>query len=384
MSLVDHHAPTVGVTGVCRALGVSRATWYRRRTRSVEASPAPRSRSHPRRLTDAERQEVIDVLCSEEFTDRAPREVYAILLERGKYLCSIRTMYRILHERKAVRERRTQRTHPENAVPRCCARGPNEVWSWDITKLPGPARTHFSLYVVLDVFSRFIVDWLLAERESALLATRLIEQQIIAAGIDAGQLTVHADRGAPMTSRSMAQMLADLHVDRSHSRPRVSNDNPFSESQFKTMKYCPSWPGRFTSREHAREWATSFVRWYNHEHRHEGIGLFTPADVHNGRHVAIDRERQRALDDAYATHPERFVRGRPTSPSLPAEVWINRPTEATITVQSSASLHLQGGRGIQGGGASSPLVAAQETPVSTTTVDRRETHSDPSIEALAS
>ena len=214
MSLVDHHAPTVGVTGVCRALGVSRATWYRRRTRSVEASPAPRSRSHPRRLTDAERQEVIDVLCSEEFTDRAPREVYAILLERGKYLCSIRTMYRILHERKAVRERRTQRTHPENAVPRCCARGPNEVWSWDITKLPGPARTHFSLYVVLDVFSRFIVDWLLAERESALLATRLIEQQIIAAGIDAGPLTVHADRGAPMTSRPPAPLLADLPVSR--------------------------------------------------------------------------------------------------------------------------------------------------------------------------
>jgi putative transposase len=333
---------------------------------------------------DAERQEVIDVLCSEEFADRAPREVYAILLERGKYLCSIRTMYRILHERKAVRERRSQRDHPENAVPRCCATGPNEVWSWDITKLPGPARTHFSFYVVLDVFSRFIVDWLLAERESALLATRLIEQQIVAAGIDAGQLTVHADRGAPMTSRSMAQMLADLGVDRSHSRPRVSNDNPFSESQFKTMKYCPSWPGRFTGREHAREWVTSFVRWYNHEHRHEGIGLFTPADVHMGRHLAIDRERQRALDEAYAAHPERFVRGRPTTPSLPIEVWINRPTEATITVPPSASLHLQGGRGIQGGGASSPLVAAHETPVSTTIVDRRETFSDRTIEALAS
>ena len=359
MSLVDHHAPTVGVTGVCRAIGVSRATWYRRRTRSVEASPMTRSRSHPRRLTDAERQEVIDVLCSEEFADRAPREVYAILLERGKYLCSIRTMYRILHERKAVRERRAQRDHPENAVPRCCARGPNEVWSWDITKLPGPARTHFSLYVVLDVFSRFIVDWLLAERESALLATRLIEQQIVAAGIDAGQLTVHADRGAPMTSKSMAQMLADLHVDRSHSRPRVSNDNPFSESQFKTMKYCPSWPGRFMSREDAREWVASFVQWYNHKHRHEGIGLFTPADVHNGRHLAIDRERQRALDDAYAAHPERFVRGRPISPSLPVEVWINRPTDATVTLEPPASLLAQPFRGEAGELEGRPIPAPQ-------------------------
>lgn len=360
MSLVDQHAPTVGVTGVCRALDVSRATWYRRRTRSVEASPKQRSRSHPRRLTDAERQEVIDVLCSEEFTDRAPREVYAILLERGKYFCSVRTMYRILHERKAVRERRAHRNHPENAVPRCCARGPNEVWSWDITKLPGPARTYFSLYVVLDIFSRFIVDWLVAERESALLATRLIEQQIIAAGIDAGQLTVHADRGSPMTSKSMAQMLADLSVDRSHSRPRVSNDNPFSESQFKTMKYCPTWPGHFTSREHARDWSASFVQWYNHEHRHEGVGLFTPAVVHTGRHLAIDRERQRALDDAYAAHPERFVRGRPSSPSLPAEVWINRPTDATVVLGPPLSPLAPPFRGEAGEFEGRPIPAPQQ------------------------
>ena len=360
MSLVDHHAPTVGVTGVCRALGVSRATWYRRRAQDVDTSPSARSRSHPRRLTDSERQEVIDVLCSVEFSDRAPREVYAILLERRTYLCSIRTMYRILHDRKAVRERRAQRNHPENPVPRCCARGPNEVWSWDITKVPGPARTHFSLYVVLDVFSRFIVDWLLAERESALLATRLIEQQILAAGIDADQLTVHADRGAPMTSKSMAQMLADLHVDRSHSRPRVSNDNPFSESQFKTMKYCPSWPGRFMSREHAREWVAAFVRWYNHEHRHEGIGLFAPADVHNGRHLVIDRERQRALDEAYAAHPERFVRGHPTSPALPVEVWINRPTEATVMLEPPASLLAQPFRGEAGEFEGRPIPAPQQ------------------------
>lgn len=364
MSLVDHHAPAVGVTSACRALGVSRATWYRRRAKSVEASAAQRSRSHPRRLTDAERQAVVDALCSKEFQDRAPREVYAILLERGTYLCSIRTMYRILHERKAVRERRAQRDHPANAVPRCCARGPNEVWSWDITKIPGPARTHFSLYVVLDVYSRYVVDWLLAERESALLATRLIEQQIVTAGIDAGQLTVHADRGAPMTSRSMAQMLADLGVDRSHSRPRVSNDNPFSESQFKTMKYCPTWPGIFTDREHARQWVAAFMQWYNHQHRHEGIGLFTPADVYNGRHVSIDRERQRALDGAYAAHPERFVRGRPTSPDLPAEVWINRPTVATLTAETPAPTPAQLFRGAAGEFEGRPIPAPQhrQTP----------------------
>ena len=243
MTLVDQHAPAVGVADACRTLGVSRATWYRRRARCNTPSALPRSRSHPRRLSDAERQRVLEVLCRDEFIDRTPREVYAILLERGEYLCSVRTMYRILAEQKAVRERRPQRSHPEHAVPRCCATAPNQLWSWDITKLPGPLRTFFSLYVVLDVFSRYVGAWLLARRESAYLATRLIEQAIVSAGVDTDQLTVHADRGAPMTSKSIAQMLADLGVERSHSRPRVSNDNPYSEAQFKTMKYCPAWPG---------------------------------------------------------------------------------------------------------------------------------------------
>ncbi len=384
MSVVDQHAPDVGVTGVCRALGASRATWYRRRARSAGTPSSPRSRTHPRRLTDPERQHVVDVLCCEEFADRSLRAVYAILLERGEYLCSVSTMYRILRERKAVRERRAQRVHPKNAIPRCCARAPNQVWSWDITKLPGPARTHFSLYVILDIFSRYIVGWLLHDRESALLATRLIETKIIEAGIDAGQLTVHADRGAPMKSKSVAQMLGDLGVDRSHSRPRVSNDNPFSESQFKTMKYCADWPASFASLGHAYEWVTWFVAWYNHEHRHEGIGLFTPADVHTGRHLTLDRTRQRALDDAYAAHPERFVRGRPSTPSLAEEIWINRPTESTITIAPSIPLTLPGGRGIQGGGASSPLVAAQESTGSTPVVDRRETHRNRPVQAVAS
>jgi len=261
MTLVDQHASTVGVTDACRTLGVSRATWYRRRDRHDDVASRLRSRSHPRRLSDAERAHVLEVLCSEEFIDRAPREIYAILLERGAYLCSVRTMYRILVEQKAVRERRPQRTHPENAVPRCCAKAPNQLWSWDITKLAGPARTWFSLYVVLDVFSRYVVTWLLARRESAYLATRLIEQALIDEGIDENQLTIHADRGSAMTSKSLAQLLADLRVERSHSRPRVSNDNPFSEAQFKTLKYCPDYPGQFADVDGGRAWCSSFFGW---------------------------------------------------------------------------------------------------------------------------
>lgn len=379
MKIVDQHASTVGVTDACRALGVSRATWYRRRAHRDDAVPRPRSRSHPRRLSDAERARVLEVLCSDEFIDRAPREVYAILLERGEYLCSIRTMYRILSEQEAVRERRPQRVHPENAVPRCCATAPNQLWSWDITKIAGPARTWFSLYVVLDVFSRYVVAWLLARRESAYLATKLIEHAVRAAEIDAGQLTIHADRGAPMTSKSLAEKLAELHVDRSHSRPRVSNDNPFSESQFKTLKYCPDYPGRFTDIGAGRGWCSSFFGWYNHEHRHEGIGLFTPADVHFGRHVELDRVRQRALDAAYAVHPERFVKGPPKSPSVPEEVWINRPAEQSVTIEVAAALApaLPGGRGGPGGeGPRLPLVAAHHAPSTATIVDRRETRSE--------
>ncbi len=379
MTLVDQHASTVGVTDACRTLGVSRATWYRRRAHRGDATPRPRSRSHPRRLSDAERARVLEVLCSDEFIDRAPREVYAILLERDEYLCSIRTMYRILSDQKAVRERRPQRNHPENAIPRHRATAPNQLWSWDITKLPDSHRSFFNLYVVLDVFSRYVVAWLLARRESAYLATRLIEQAIVSAGIDADQLTVHADRGAPMTSKSVAQMLADLHVDRSHSRPRVSNDNPFSEAQFKTMKYCPDYPGRFADVGAGRAWCSSFFGWYNHEHRHEGIGLFTPADVYFGRYLELDRARQRTLDAAYAAHPERFVKGPPKSPSVPSEVWINRPVDRTVTVEvvTAEAPALPGGRGDpRGEGPRLPLVAAQEAPIDAAVVDRRETRSE--------
>jgi putative transposase len=363
MTIVDAHAPEVGIAPACRAVEVSRATWYRRRKKADRALQDKPRRPSPRRLSDDERTLVVDILCSEEFMDRSPPAVYAILLERGEYVCSVRTMYRILAEQRAVRERRRQRVHPEYTTPICCARGPNELWSWDITKLAGPNRSWFSLYVILDVYSRFVVGWLLAKRESAFLATKLIEQSLHTHEVDPTGLTIHADRGAPMRAKTLAQFMADLEIERSHSRPRVSNDNPFSESQFKTLKYCPQYPGSFGTIENAKSWAGTFFDWYNREHRHAGIGLFTPADVYTGKHLELTRARQRVLDRAYAAHPERFVRGRPTPPCVSTEVWINEPSETTMQLVDAAhrAPALQGGRGIQGGGAASPLVAAPET-----------------------
>jgi len=336
MRIVDEHAPEVGIAPACRAVEVSRATWYRRRKTSSGSSLEDRRRP-PRRLSDAERDRVMKTLCSDEFVDRSPRAVYAILLERGEYLCSARTMYRIMAEQRAVRERRSQRKHPEYTVPICCARKPNALWSWDITKIAGPNRSWFSLYVILDVYSRFVVSWLLARRESAFLAMRLIEHAIQTHDVDPSGLTIHADRGAPMRAKCTAQLMVDLGIERSHSRPRVSNDNPFSESQFKTLKYCPLYPGAFAGYESAKAWSNSFFTWYNQEHRHEGIGLFTPDDVYTGRHLQLTIARQRTLDAAYATHPERFVKGPPKPPAVPEEVWINRPTVDLVTIGPQAS-----------------------------------------------
>lgn len=338
MTMVDQHAEQVGVTDACKALGVSRATWYRRRQRRPdESQPAARSRTHPRKLSDPERSRVMEVLCDEEFRDLAPREIYAILLDRGEYLCSTRTMYRILSAHRAVRERRNQRKHPVYAVPRCCATGPNQVWSWDITKIAGPYKKWFNLYVVLDIYSRQVVAWKLAKRESGFLASKLIGGAVRSAGIDANQLTIHADRGSPMKSHTLIDLLDELDVLRSYSRPRVSNDNAYSESQFKTMKYRPDYPASFIDIEAARAWCQTFFHWYNNEHRHEGIAFFTPADVHTGRHLEIDRTRQRALDGAYALHPERFVRKPPTSPTIPDEVWINRPNKQSVVIAPAAA-----------------------------------------------
>jgi len=311
---------------ICLALGIARASYYR--FRSPRASPRT-ERCHPRALSAEERQGVLSVLNAERFCDQAPAEVYATLLDEGQYLCSQRTMYRILAQNHQVRERRDQLRHPHYAAPELLASRPNEVWSWDITKLLGPAKwTYFYLYVILDIFSRYVVGWMVAYRESAELAQRLIEQTLERQGIEPGRLTLHADRGSSMTSKPVALLLADLGVTKTHSRPHVSNDNPYSESQFKTMKYRPQFPDRFGCFQDARGFCGEFFPWYNHEHHHSGLGFLTPFEVHFGQ--APQRREQRALvlRGAFEKNPERFVRGVPRPPALPGQVWINGPTQA--------------------------------------------------------
>jgi putative transposase len=274
------------------------------------------------------------VLNSEEFVDHAPAQVYASLLDRGIYLCSVRTMYRILDEYGEVRERRDQLRHPEYTKPELLATGPNQVWSWDITKLLGPAKwTYYYLYVILDIYSRYVVGWLLAERESAALAKRLIEETIEKQGVVEDELTLHSDRGPSMKSSTVAQLLADLGVTKSHSRPYTSNDNPFSEAQFKTLKYRPEFPKRFGSPADARGFCRGFLRWYNNDHHHSGIGLMTPCAVHYGEDREIYERRQVVLLEAYRAHPERFVGNPPQPPNLPGAVWINPPA----SVQSATT-----------------------------------------------
>jgi putative transposase len=277
-------------------------------------------------------------LNSERFVDCAPRTIYATLLDEQQYLCSWRTMYRILVEADEVCERRNQVRRTGYAAPELLATAPNQLWSWDITKLRGPVRwTYYYLYVILDVFSRAVVGWLIAEREDAELAETLIAETWRKEGIMPQQLIIHADRGSAMTSKVVAQLLADLGVKKTHNRPHVSNDNPFSESQFKTLKYRPSDPDRFGSLVDARQWARAFFAWYNHDHRHSGIALLTPAMVHGGQASRQLAERQRVLDGAYRAHPERFVRGRPVPPALPTAVWINPPATITTPETTQAS-----------------------------------------------
>jgi putative transposase len=290
-------------------------------------------------LSPAERQSALDLLHEPRFLDLSPAEIYATLLDEGRYLCSPRTFYRLLAAAQEVRERRDQLRHPSYAAPELLATRPNELWSWDITKLLGPAKwTYYYLYVLLDVFSRYVVGWMVAHRESARLAERLIAESCQRQGIAPGQLTVHADRGPAMTSKPVALLLADLGITKSHSRPHVSNDNPYSEAQFKTLKYCPAFPDRFGSLEHARSFGGDFFPWYNTEHHHVGIGLFTPHDVHYGLAAAKWERRAAVLAEAFARHPERFPRGRPRPLALPTAVWINPPAnpcgspEAAITL----------------------------------------------------
>ncbi len=338
MEAVEHLAPVVGTAAACRVLGVARSRVYRARRRTPDApTPTPRPTS-ARALTADEQALVREVLNSERFVDCAPRQVYATLLDEGTYLCSWRTMYRILDAHAEVRERRDQLRHPNYSKPELLATGPNQLWSWDITKLKGPAAwTYYYLYVILDVYSRCIVGWMVMERESASLAEELIADTCAKEGIAPQQLTLHADRGSAMTSKTVAQLLADLGVTKTHSRPHVSNDNPYSEAQFKTMKYRPGFPEQFGSLMDARLWMRQFGAWYNHEHRHSGLGLLTPATVHAGQAPAVLSARQEVLQDAYVAHPERFVRGAPSVPDLPTAVWINPPTTAAPAHQGGSS-----------------------------------------------
>jgi putative transposase len=330
IQLAENLGQHVGVKRACKELGVPRSSLYD--ARQPAHLSAPRARP-ARALKTKERQAVREVLNSERFVDSAPRQVYAALLDEGVYLCSWRTMYRILDEYQEVRERRDQLTHPAYAKPELLATGPNQLWSWDITKLLGPAKwTYFYLYVILDVFSRYVVGWMIAEREAASLAETLIAETCIKQGIQRDQLTLHADRGSSMRSKPVALLLSDLGVTKTHTRPYTSNDNPYSEAQFKTLKYRPDFPDRFGSVADARGWAQPFFQWYNHDHYHTGLNLMTPAMVHYGLAETVRARRTQVLHAAYATHPERFVQGVPVVPDLPREVWINKPCEGFSAV----------------------------------------------------
>jgi putative transposase len=326
-------AKQIGVQAACAAVGVPRSTYYR----AFQLKGAAHGHTTPSRALKAEEQEaVVKILNSERFQDDAPREVYATLLDEGQYLCNWRTMYRILHTRQEVRERRNQLRHPQYTKPELLATRPNELWSWDITKLLGPHKwTYFYLYVILDVFSRYVPGWMIATQEAAHLAKELVAETCDRQGIALHQLTLHADRGQPMISKTLAMLLADLGVTKSHSRPSVSNDNPFSEAQFKTLKYRSDYPGRFGSLEDARNWARSFFNWYNYEHYHTGIELLTPASVHFGQAEFVIAQRQQVLLAAYERHPERFVKGPPVLKSLPKAVWINPPKDSPFLEQKA-------------------------------------------------
>jgi putative transposase len=333
MNAVTDLAPTVGIVAACDFLSVSRASFYRQRpVFGSPIAPAPEpalpvGRAAPARsLSEAEREAVLQVLHEERFQDRSPAAVQATLLDEGQYLCSTRTMYRILEQAGESRERRDQLVHPAYHKPELLATAPNQLWSWDITKLRGPAKwTYFYLYVILDVFSRYVTGWMIAYRESADLAKEFIEEALSKHQIPAGQLTIHADRGRVMKSQPVAFLMADLGVTKSHSRPYVSDDNPYSESQFRTMKYRPEFPDRFGCIQDSRAFCQQFFNWYNEEHRHSGIAMLAPAVVHFGEAQSALAQRQVVLNAAYRAHPDRFVRQSPKPLPLPSDVWINKP-----------------------------------------------------------
>jgi len=330
MQSAEAFGKSVGVQAACAALIVPRSSLYRARAPHAVRS---RPKISVRALSQVEKIKVREELNSERFQDRSPREVYSTLMDEGRYLCSWRSMYRILAENNEVRERRDQLRHPNYTKPELLATSPNQLWSWDITKLLGPSKwTYFYLYVILDVYSRYVVGWMIAERESSALAEELISQTCARQGIERGQLTIHADRGSAMTSKPVAFLLADLGVTKTHSRPHVSNDNPYSEAQFKTMKYRPDYPTRFGCLQDARAWAATFFDWYNREHHHTGLALLTPADVHFHRTEDVQQKRQAVLQAAYKKTPERFVKGVPHPIQLPKAVWINPPTSTNTAL----------------------------------------------------
>jgi putative transposase len=325
--------------GACAALGLARASVYRARAHLLRPPPSrPARLPPPRALGPEERSRVLDLLRTPRFVDLAPAEIYATLLDEGVYLCSIRTLYRILGENGEVRERRDQLRHPVYQKPELLAEAPNQVWSWDITKLMGPAKwSYFYLYVILDIFSRRVVGWCVADAENTVLFKDLFDDAFIKHDVTPGQLTLHADRGGPMMAKPTAFLLADLGVTKSHSRPHTSNDNPFSEAHFKTLKYQPEFPKRFGCIEDARAFCRRFFTWYNQDHHHVGIGLMTPDQVHYGQANVVHAARQDVLAHAYKANPERFVSGAPKPPAKPTATWINPPPKPTLLMDATGA-----------------------------------------------
>ena len=360
----------IGIKPACDAFGIVRSGFYRGQKPATVPATRP---SPPRTLSSEERQAVLATLHSDRFVDTAPATVYATLLDEGRYHCSIRTLYRLLDEQAEVKERRNQLRHPVYQKPELLATAPNHVWSWDISKLLGPVKwSYFYLYVILDIFSRYVVGWMVAPAESAVLAQRLIADTCEKQQIKPGQLTLHADRGSPMKSRPVAGLLVDLGITKTHSRPYTSDDNPFSEAQFKTLKYRPDFPERFGCLQDARVFCQAFFTWYNGAHCHSGIGLMTPAAVHEGRAATMRDARQQVLSAAYAAHPERFVRKPPQPPLLPHAVWINPPKEesasqdrpgATISLADDPRVALNG----EGIGVVSETVVVSPYAITTST-----------------
>lgn len=347
MNLLRQRGPGIPLKPACEVLGVPRATAYRH-LRPLPRVDSPREleqeqvRSSPRSLGDEEKTEIVEVMHSERFADQTVRQAHAELLDEGRYIASVRTFYRVLAALGETRDRRNQRAPQHHAVPRLEACRPNAVWSWDITKL----RTFVSgvflnLYLVLDLYSRYPVAWMVAERENSALSKQLFSEAIARHEVEPGSIIVHSDRGAPMTALGFTDLLAELGVDRSLSRPRVSNDNAYSESCFKTVKQQPDYPGRFHGVDHARAWSAEFIDWYANRHRHSGLAFFTPADVFFGRVPELAAVRQAALDKAYAAHPERFVRGRPTVPLPPKRVLIN-PPELGVSAPEAMAARAEG------------------------------------------